>query len=218
MKRLRIVLIGPPGAGKGTQAKLISLRYGIPHISTGDIFRKNISKNTVLGLEAKEYIDNGDLVPDPITISLVVERLSQKDCSEGFLLDGFPRSLEQAKALDKYLEEIGKKLDGVILIDVPSEFILDRMTGRRSCSVCGASYHIKYNPPARQGKCDVCGNNVIQRKDDTEETLNERLEVYLSQTSPLVGYYESKDILMKVDGSKDIDAVFENISKVLEDA
>ncbi len=209
--------MGPPGAGKGTQAKLISLRYDIPHISTGDIFRKNISRNTVLGLQAKEYIDNGDLVPDQITISLVLERLSQSDCEKGFLLDGFPRSLEQAKALDNYLEGLDKKLDAVVLIDVPSEFILDRMTGRRSCSTCGASYHIKYNPPATPGKCDVCGNSIIQREDDTEETLKERLEVYLSQTSPLVGYYESKDILLKVDGSNDIDQVFENISKVLEE-
>ncbi|WP_074365555.1 adenylate kinase [Clostridium sp. N3C] len=214
---MRIVLMGPPGAGKGTQAKLISLRYDIPHISTGDIFRKNISRHTGLGLQAKEYIENGDLVPDSITISLVLERLSQGDCQKGFLLDGFPRSLDQAKALDQYLEGLGNKLDAVVLIDVSSEFILDRMTGRRSCPVCGASYHIKYNPPATPGKCDVCGNSIIHREDDTEETLKERLEVYLSQTSPLVGYYENKDILFKVDGSKDIDLVFENISKVLED-
>lgn len=215
---MKIVLMGPPGAGKGTQAKSISLRYSIPHISTGDIFRKNISNNTVLGMKAKSFIENGDLVPDEITVSLVLERLNQVDCSDGFLLDGFPRSVGQAKALDKYLAEKNEKLDVVLLITVPKEFILDRMTGRRTCTSCGTSYHIKYNPPFTFGKCDICGCDIIQRKDDTEETLRERLEVYESQTRPLIDYYMPKGILKEVDGTKSINGVFESISKILGSA
>lgn len=210
--------MGPPGAGKGTQAKSISMRYGIPHISTGDIFRRNISNNTTLGLKAKSYIDNGDLVPDDITISLVLDRLGNEDCNNGFLLDGFPRTVEQASALDDYLKAKGVQLDAVLLISVPSEFILDRMTGRRSCPSCGASYHIKYNPPIVYGKCDICGSDIIQRKDDTEETLRERLEVYELQTRPMIDYYKPKEILKEVDGTKAINEVFENICNNLGSA
>lgn len=210
--------MGPPGAGKGTQAKSISMRYGIPHISTGDIFRRNISNNTALGLKAKGYIDNGDLVPDDITISLVLDRLDNEDCNNGFLFDGFPRTVEQASALDDYLNRKGVQLNAVLLISVPNGFILDRMTGRRSCPSCGASYHIKYNPPTVYGKCDICGSNIIQRKDDTEETLRERLEVYELQTRPLIDYYKPKGILKEIDGTKAINEVFENICNNLGSA
>lgn len=210
--------MGPPGAGKGTQAKSISMRYGIPHISTGDIFRRNISNNTALGLKAKGYIDNGDLVPDDITISLVLDRLDNEDCNNGFLFDGFPRTVEQASALDDYLNRKGVQLNAVLLISVPNGFILDRMTGRRSCPSCGASYHIKYNPPSVYGKCDICGSNIIQRKDDTEETLRERLEVYELQTRPLIDYYKPKGILKEIDGTKAINEVFENICNNLGSA
>ncbi|MDP4088041.1 MAG: adenylate kinase [Bacillota bacterium] len=208
---MRIVIMGPPGAGKGTQAKSISLRYRIPHISTGDIFRKNISNNTTLGLAAKSYIDAGDLVPDNITISLVFDRLNNEDCKDGFLLDGFPRTVEQTAALDNYLSVKGVQLDAVVLLSVPNEFILDRMTGRRSCTLCGASYHIRYNPPVVAGKCDICGSDIIQRKDDTEETLRERLEVYELQTRPMIDYYKPRGILLEVNGTKGINEVFENI-------
>lgn len=203
--------MGPPGAGKGTQAKSISLRYRIPHISTGDIFRKNISSSTTLGMEAKRYIQNGDLVPDEITIALVLDRLNDEDCKYGFLLDGFPRTVPQANALDDYLAANAEKLDAVLLISIPKEFILDRMTGRRSCTSCGASYHVRYNPPSTMGKCDICGSDIIQRQDDTEETLRERLEVYEIQTRPLIEYYEPKGILIEVDGTKAINEVFESI-------
>jgi Adenylate kinase (EC 2.7.4.3) len=207
--------MGPPGAGKGTQAKSISLRYSIPHISTGDIFRKNITGCTALGIEAKSYIQNGDLVPDAITIALVLDRLNSDDCNNGFLLDGFPRTVPQAIALDNFLQEKGEALDAVVLLAVPEEFILDRMTGRRICTSCGASYHIKYNPSSIVGKCDICGSDIIQRQDDTEETLKERLEVYESQTRPLIEYYKPKSILKEVDGTKAINGVFESICSSL---
>lgn len=210
--------MGPPGAGKGTQAKSISLRYGIPHISTGDIFRRNISNGSLLGLKAKSYIDNGDLVPDDITISLVLDRLDGEDCKDGFLLDGFPRTVHQAVALDEYLLNQNTALDAVLLLSVPNEFLLDRMTGRRSCTSCGASYHIKYNPPLVYGKCDVCGSDIIQRKDDTEITVRERLEVYELQTRPMIDYYKQKGILKAIDGTKAINSVFENICNSLGSA
>ncbi len=189
---MKIVLLGPPGAGKGTQAKSISNRYSIPHISTGDIFRKNISENTPLGIEAKSYMDNGQLVPDEVTINMVKDRLQQDDCKNGYLLDGFPRTVHQAEALDNFLTEREESIDTALLIEVPKEFILERMTGRRVCPSCGASYHIKFNPPANDGKCDLCGSDVIQRKDDTEETVKERLDVYENQTQPLIDFYKNK--------------------------
>ncbi|WP_415334938.1 adenylate kinase [Clostridium perfringens] len=212
---MKIVLLGPPGAGKGTQAKSISNRYSIPHISTGDIFRKNISENTPLGIEAKSYMDNGQLVPDEVTINMVKDRLQQDDCKNGYLLDGFPRTVHQAEALDNFLTEREESIDTALLIEVPKEFILERMTGRRVCPSCGASYHIKFNPPTNDGKCDLCGSDVIQRKDDTEETVKERLDVYENQTQPLIDFYKNKKQLSVVDGTQAINEVFESICKVL---
>lgn len=212
---VKIVLLGPPGAGKGTQAKSISNKYSIPHISTGDIFRKNISENTPLGIEAKSYIDNGQLVPDEVTINMVKDRLQEEDCKEGYLLDGFPRTVSQAEALKSFLNERNEALDASVLIEVPRDFILERMTGRRVCPSCGASYHIKFNPTL-DGKCELCGSDVIQRKDDTEETVKERLDVYEKQTQPLIDFYKNEDLLLTVDGTQTINKVFENICKVLE--
>ncbi|ASW42175.1 MAG: adenylate kinase [Clostridiales bacterium] len=214
---MKIVLLGPPGAGKGTQAKSISNRYSIPHISTGDIFRKNISENTPLGIEAKKYIDKGQLVPDEVTINMVKDRLQEDDCKSGFLLDGFPRTVIQAEALQEFLLERDKNLDTALLIEVPTEFILERMTGRRVCPSCGASYHIKYNPPIHGDKCDVCGSDIIQRKDDSEETVSERLDVYKKQTQPLIDFYKEKNLLSVVDGTKAINEVFEGICALLGD-
>lgn len=212
---MKIILLGPPGAGKGTQAKLITEKYSIPHISTGDIFRKNISEKTPLGIEAKRYMDNGQLVPDEVTIGIVNDRLSMNDCENGFLLDGFPRTVKQAEALDSFLNSNEQKIDTALLMDVPKEFILERMTGRRVCSACGASYHIKFNTPKVENKCDVCGGPLVQRKDDTEETVKERLDVYDRQTQPLIQYYKEKNILAKVDGTEEIGMVFEKICDVL---
>ncbi|WP_125153940.1 adenylate kinase [Clostridium rectalis] len=212
---MKIILLGPPGAGKGTQAKLISDKYSIPHISTGDIFRKNISEKTPLGVKAKSYIDKGQLVPDELTIDIVNDRLKNDDCKKGFLLDGFPRTVKQAEALDDFLNNNGSKIDTALLIDVPEKFILDRMTGRRVCTACGASYHIRFNPPKVESKCDACGGELIQRKDDTEETVKERLTVYSNQTQPLVEYYKNNDSLSIVDGTREINDVFKNISNIL---
>ncbi|AOR22423.1 adenylate kinase [Clostridium taeniosporum] len=212
---MKIVLLGPPGAGKGTQAKSISSRYSIPHISTGDIFRKNISENTPLGMEAKSYMDKGLLVPDEVTINMVKDRLQQEDCLSGYLLDGFPRTVAQAEALNEFLEGRNEQLDTALLIDVPSEFILERMTGRRVCTSCGGSFHIKFNPPKIDGKCDLCGSDIMQRKDDTVETVKERIDVYDKQTQPLIDFYKSKNLLSMVDGTKAINQVFEDICKVL---
>lgn len=212
---MKIILLGPPGAGKGTQAKLITEKYSIPHISTGDIFRKNISEKTPLGIEAKRYMDNGQLVPDEVTIGIVNDRLSMNDCENGFLLDGFPRTVKQAEALDSFLSSNEQKIDTALLIEVPKEFILERMTGRRVCSACGASYHIKFNRPKVENKCDICGGPLVQRKDDTEETVKERLDVYDRQTQPLIQYYKEKNILAKVDGTEEIGKVFEKICDVL---
>lgn len=213
---MKIVLLGPPGAGKGTQAKSISNKYSIPHISTGDIFRKNISENTALGMEAKSYMDKGLLVPDEVTINMVKDRLVQDDCKNGYLLDGFPRTVHQASSLESFLNERGENLTTALLIDVPSEFILERMTGRRVCPSCGASYHMSFNRPTVEGKCDACGSDIIQRKDDTEETVKERINVYESQTQPLVDFYKSKNKLSVVDGTQSIDKVFEGICSLLE--
>lgn len=212
---MKIILLGPPGAGKGTQAKSISNRYSIPHISTGDIFRKNISENTPLGIEAKSYMDKGQLVPDEVTINMVKDRLVQDDCKDGYLLDGFPRTVSQAEALQEFLEQRGESLNTALLINVPNEFILERMTGRRVCPSCGASYHIKFNPPAN-GKCELCGTDIVQRKDDTAETVKERLDVYEKQTQPLIDYYKEKKLLSTVDGTKAINEVFEGICDVLK--
>jgi adenylate kinase len=215
MVLLKIVLLGPPGAGKGTQAKSICNRFSIPHISTGDIFRKNISEMTPLGIEAKKNIDKGQLVPDDITIHLVEERLNQNDCTKGYLLDGFPRTVVQAEALNNFLKKSNDRLNTALLIDVPKEFIIDRMSGRRVCLSCGASYHIKFNPPVLEGKCDVCGSDIIQRKDDEEATVVNRLNIYDEQTQPLIDYYKEKQLLSVVDGTQGINDVFKNICDIL---
>jgi adenylate kinase len=215
MVLLKIVLLGPPGAGKGTQAKSICNRFSIPHISTGDIFRKHISEMTPLGIEAKKNIDKGQLVPDDITIHLVEERLKQNDCSGGYLIDGFPRTVVQAEALDNFLSENNEKLTTALLIDVPKEFIIERMSGRRICLSCGASYHIKFNPPNLEGKCDICGSDIIQRKDDEETTVVDRLTIYDEQTQPLIDYYKERHLLSVVDGTMGINDVFKNICDIL---
>ena len=212
---MKIVLLGPPGAGKGTQAKSISKKYEIPHISTGDIFRKNISNETALGKEAKKYIDKGLLVPDEVTIDLIKNRLMEDDCKDGFLLDGFPRTKKQAEAFDKLLEETNDELNFVLLIDVLEDDILERMTGRRVCSNCGASYHIKFNPPKIEEKCDLCNGDLIQRKDDTKDTVLDRIKVYNEQTQPLIKYYKDKNLLFSVDGALDINEVFNRICSIL---
>ncbi|SCG84082.1 adenylate kinase [Proteiniborus sp. DW1] len=208
---MRLILLGPPGAGKGTQAVNIVKKYNIPHISTGDMFRKNIKEGTDLGVKAKEYIDKGLLVPDELTVAIVKDRLSEKDCQEGFLLDGFPRTVNQADALDTELKNLSYELDHVINIDVEKEELIDRAVGRRVCKDCGATYHIKFNPPKKENMCDVCGGELIQRKDDTVETVTKRIEVYLEQTEPLIDYYGKKGILINIDGKQDIDKVFEDI-------
>jgi adenylate kinase len=213
---LRIILLGAPGAGKGTQAKLICEKYNISHLSTGDIFRMNISSKTPLGIEAKKYIDKGKLVPDDLTIEVIKDRLMRADCKDGFLLDGFPRTVFQAEKLGEFLQSISSTLDAVILIDVPKEFIIERNTGRRICSTCGSSYHIKFHPPKELYSCDFCGGKLIQRNDDNEETIKERLIVYNNQTHPLVDYYKTNHSLYIVDGRDDIFTVSENIFLILE--
>lgn len=212
---VRIILLGPPGAGKGTQAKSICNKYSIPHISTGDIFRKHISELTPLGIEAKKYIDKGQLVPDELTVDIVQHRLREADCADGYLLDGFPRTVMQAEVLDLFLGKSQEKIDTALLIEVPRGFIVDRMTGRRVCLTCGASYHLKYNPPTSVGKCDICGSDIIQRKDDVESTVLERLDIYDRQTQPLIDYYSSRNILATVDGTKPIKDVFKSICRIL---
>ncbi|MEK6265775.1 MAG: adenylate kinase [Clostridium sp.] len=212
---MRIILLGPPGAGKGTQAKSISNKFSIPHVSTGDIFRKNISEKTPLGIEAKKHIDKGHLVPDGLTIDIIVDRLNNEDCKNGFLLDGYPRTVKQAEVLETLLKEKGHSLDTALLIKVPREFILNRMTGRRVCLTCGASYHITFNPPQVEGKCNLCGSALVQRADDSEETVSERLDIYNSQTEPLIKYYGDKNLLSVVDGTKAINSVFQSICGIL---
>lgn len=212
---MKLILLGPPGAGKGTQAKYIVQEYGIPHISTGDIFRANIKANTPLGIKAKEYIDKGQLVPDEVTIAIVEDRIKQKDCEKGFLLDGFPRTVNQADALNSVLEERGYKLDFVLNIAANTDALLERITGRRVCLSCGAGYHVKYIAPKVEGICDVCGAKLIQRDDDKEETVKNRLAVYEKQTAPLIDYYEKKGLLRTVNGDNDIEKVFEDIRSIL---
>lgn len=204
---MRLVLLGPPGAGKGTQATGISEKYKIVHISTGDIFRYNIKNQTPLGQEVKSYLDAGQLVPDELTVQIVWDRLDQEDCKNGFLLDGFPRTIAQAEALDRGLAERGLALDRVINIDVESDVLVRRLSGRRVCAACGATYHAENNPPKVPGVCDVCGGEVIQRADDAEETVQKRIEVYEKQTAPLIRYYEDQGLLFTVDGKLPIDTV-----------
>ena len=211
-----IILLGAPGAGKGTNAKRIIGEYHIPHISTGDMFREALKNETELGKLAKSYMDKGLLVPDEVTISLVKERLSKDDCKDGFLLDGFPRNLAQAEALAKIEEEINRPINYVIEIDVPDEILKDRICGRRVCKNCGAPYHVTNLKPKKEGVCDLCGGELYQRKDDNEEALKTRLSEYHSQTEPLISYYSSKNILHKIDGTKDLDEVMKDINDILE--
>ena len=215
---MKIIMLGAPGAGKGTQAKKIAEKYSIPHISTGDIFRANIKNNTELGKKAKTYMDKGELVPDELVVDLIMDRFKEADCANGYVLDGFPRTVAQAEALQEFLVSRNENLDTALCIEVPSSFILERMTGRRVCLSCGASYHVKFNPPSVEGVCDVCGDNVIQRKDDVEETVKERLDVYERQTQPLIDFYKEKNLLSTVDGTKAINEVFESICNILGSA
>ena len=212
---MKIIMLGAPGAGKGTQAKMIAAKYNIPHISTGDIFRANIKNNTELGKKAKEYMDQGLLVPDELTCDLVTDRIQQDDCANGFILDGFPRTIPQAEALDKALTGLGQAMDYAIDVDVPDENIVNRMSGRRACLKCGATYHIVTIPPKQEGICDNCGSEIVQRDDDKPETVQKRLQVYHDQTQPLIDFYNNKGILKSVDGTKDLDAVFDSIKAIL---
>src|SRR6056297_684737 len=209
--QMRLILLGPPGAGKGTQAEGIKKEFNIPHISTGDIFRENIKNNTKLGKKAQEFMNKGLLVPDELVVNLVKDRLSKKDCEEGFLLDGFPRTIEQAKALDKELEKMDQKLDKAINIVVSEDILVERIVGRRICKNCKATYHIKFNPPKQEGICDKCGGELYQRDDDKEETVQNRIKVYNEETQPLVEYYENKDLILNINGEQEINKVLEDI-------
>ena len=212
---MKIIMLGAPGAGKGTQAKMIAEKCGIPHISTGDIFRANIKNGTELGAKAKEYMDKGLLVPDELVCDLVVDRIQQADCEKGYILDGFPRTIPQAEALEAALNAIEQKLDYAIDIDVPDENIINRMSGRRACVGCGATYHVVFNPTKVAGKCDVCGESLILRDDDKPETVKKRLDVYHTQTQPLIDFYSARKVLVEVDGTQSMDKVFEDIMKIL---
>ena len=212
---MKIIMLGAPGAGKGTQAKKIAAKYDIPHISTGDIFRANIKNGTELGNKAKTYMDQGLLVPDELVVDLVVDRVQQDDCKNGYVLDGFPRTIPQAEALDKALAEFGDKIDYAVNVDVPDENIINRMSGRRACLNCGATYHIVYNPSKKEGICDTCGQQLVLRDDDKPETVKKRLSVYHDQTQPLIDYYKNEGILAEVDGTKDMEEVFQDIVNIL---
>lgn len=212
---MRLILLGPPGAGKGTQASSIVTEYGITHISTGDIFRHNIKNETELGKKVKSYLDKGQLVPDELTIDLVWDRLSKDDCKKGFLLDGFPRTINQAEALQKGLEERGLKLDKVINIDVDKNILVKRLSGRRVCKNCGETYHIDNKPTLKDGVCDKCSGEVIQRADDNEKTVLDRIEVYEKQTFPLIDFYKNLGLILTVDGTLSIEDVFSQIKESL---
>ena len=210
-----IIALGAPGAGKGTQAKVICENHGIPHISTGDIFRANIKNETELGMKAKAYMDKGLLVPDELVVDLLVDRIKQADCVKGYLLDGFPRTIPQAEALDRALNNRGDKVEYAINIDVPDEFIVTRMGGRRACVACGATYHIEFSPTKVEGICDKCGEEVVLRDDDKAETVKKRLEVYHEQTMPLIAYYEEKGVVRKIDGTLPMAEVFAAVKEFL---
>ena len=213
---MKIIMVGAPGAGKGTQAKRIAEKYGIPHVSTGDIFRANLKEGTELGLKAKVFMDKGALVPDEITIGMLMDRIHQPDCKDGYVLDGFPRNIPQAEALTKALSEANESMDAVVDVDVPDENIMDRMSGRRTCRKCGEGYHTKYNPPKVDGICDVCGGELYIRDDDKPETVNKRLTVYHDQTQPLIDYYTKQGILKSVNGTQMMEKVFADIVKILD--
>ena len=213
---MKIILMGGPGAGKGTQAVGLVEKYNIPHISTGDMFRAAIKDGTALGLKAKSFMDAGGLVPDEVTIGIVAERLAQPDCGKGFVLDGFPRTLAQGNALGDILDRLGMKLDGVINIEVDEKILIPRLTGRRVCRKCGASYHMVFNPPQQEGVCGQCGGELYQRSDDTVETAQNRLNVYNQQTEPLIAFYTEKGLLKRINGDQAIDIVLQDIMKALD--
>lgn len=210
-----VILLGPPGSGKGTQAEKIADEFNVCHISTGDILRESISEKTELGMIAKSYIDKGELVPDDVVVRIIENRLKMSDCSDGFLLDGFPRTLAQAEALEKILQRLGVKLDGVIMLNVKGEELLKRLINRRTCKVCNKIHHLIFNPPKKEGYCDQCGGELYQRDDDREETVKNRLNVYMMQTEPLIEFYRKKGLLFEVDGNKSINDVFKDISLIL---
>lgn len=212
---MKIIMLGAPGAGKGTQAKMIADQYGIPHISTGDIFRANIKEQTELGLEAKKYMDQGALVPDELTVRILLDRVAKEDCKAGYVLDGFPRTIPQAEVLDQAVTKMNEKIDFAINVEVPDENIIKRMSGRRACLACGATYHVEHVPPKKEGICDRCGKELVLRDDDQPETVKKRLQVYHEQTQPLIEYYQKKNILKEVDGTKDMKDVFAEIVSIL---
>ena len=212
---MKIIMLGAPGAGKGTQAKMIADKYGVPHISTGDIFRANIKNGTELGMEAKKYMDQGLLVPDELTVRILLDRVAQDDCKNGYVLDGFPRTIPQAEVLDSELTKLGDHIDYAINVDVPDENIVKRMSGRRACLTCGATYHIEHVPPKKEGICDVCGSELVLRDDDKPETVKNRLNVYHEQTQPLIDFYTEKGVLKTVDGTVPIEEGFAAITAIL---
>ena len=212
---MKIIMLGAPGAGKGTQAKMIADKYGVPHISTGDIFRANIKNGTELGMEAKKYMDQGLLVPDELTVRILLDRVAQDDCKNGYVLDGFPRTIPQAEVLDSELTKLGDHIDYAINVDVPDENIVKRMSGRRACLTCGATYHIEHVPPKKEGICDVCGSDLVLRDDDKPETVKNRLNVYHEQTQPLIDFYTEKGVLKTVDGTVPMEEVFAAITAIL---
>lgn len=212
---MKIIMLGAPGAGKGTQAEKIAEKYKIPHISTGDIFRANIKEGTELGKKAKTFMDQGLLVPDSLTVDLLMDRISHEDCKKGYILDGFPRTIPQAESLAAALNEKGETLDVALNVDVPDENIINRMAGRRACPTCGSTYHVVYAAPKKEGICDKCGSELILRNDDKPETVQKRLAVYHEQTKPLIDYYNNQKILATVDGTKDMEVVFQDIVKIL---
>lgn len=212
---MNIMLFGAPGAGKGTQAKFLIEKYGIPQISTGDILRAAIKEGTAMGLEAKRFMDEGKLVPDSTIIGIIKDRLSQEDCKKGFILDGFPRTIAQAEALEVLMKEMGITLDKVISLNVPDELIVGRVTGRKVCPACGASFHVEFNPPKVEGKCDLCGADLITRKDDNAETVTKRLGEYHSQTAPLFDFYQKRGVLVDIDGTKSVEAITKEIFDIL---
>ena len=213
---MKIIMLGAPGAGKGTQAKQIAAKFSIPHISTGDIFRANIKEGTELGKEAKTYMDAGQLVPDELTVKILLDRVAKDDCKDGYVLDGFPRTIPQAEVLDEALTKLGDKIDFAIDVDVPDENIVRRMGGRRACVTCGATYHIEHVPPKKEGICDTCGSELILRDDDKPETVSNRLKVYHDQTQPLIDFYTKKGVLKSVDGTIDMMDVFASIKAILK--
>lgn len=213
---MNLILMGLPGAGKGTQAEKINETYNIPHISTGDMFRLAIKEGTELGKQAKSFMDQGNLVPDEVTIGIVKERLAKDDCKDGFLLDGFPRTIAQAEALQQLLTEMNEKIDYVIHVNVPKDKLVERLTGRRVCPTCGATYHVLYNPPKQEGICDKDGSKLDQRDDDTEETVKNRLKINIEQSQPLLDFYKEKNYLVDVNGDQDINQVFKDIQAILD--